>query len=187
MKTKENKNILHYKEYVAGWLDTSIHDFLETLPANSKTGEFALITCLDSDPNPKSLRARSRELAVDLKAAKAIKNGLLLPAKLLRDANFRDRVFFGFDEVWFFPSDKIEPKPASANLVGPRRIDQKKLDDLGKWMVDNGCSMGLGDGDGLNLLVKARGLMKYLIAQTMAQREPSLQTNGFWKEDPQSD
>jgi hypothetical protein len=50
-------------------------------------------------------------------------------------------------------------------------------------MAGNDCSFGLGDGDGLNLIVKAHGLVRYLIAQSMSQPEPNLQTNGFWKED----
>lgn len=183
MKTKENKDVVHYKEYVAGWLDTSIHDFLGVFQPDSRAGEFALITCLDSDSNPKSLLKKSRELAIAMKDAKPVKSGLLLPAKLLHAASFRDQVFFGFDEVWFFPSEDIEPKPESAWLVGPNRIDQGKLDQLGRWMAANGCSLALGDGDGLNFIVKARGLMKYLIAQTMVQPEPTLQENGFWKED----
>ncbi len=181
MKTKEK--VLHYKDYVAGWLDTSIHDFLESVPRTSKACAFALITCLDSDLNPKSLLKKSSQLKAAMKCAKPLKNGLLVPAKVILEPGFRDQVFFGFDEVWFFPSDKIEPKPESAWIVGPNRIDQTKLDELGEWMATNECSFGLGDGDGLNLIVKAHGLVRYLIAQSMSQPEPNLQTNGYWKED----
>jgi hypothetical protein len=183
MKTKEKEKILHYKDYVAGWLDTSIHDFLEVLSHDSRATAYALITCLDSDLNPKSLLKKSEHLKMIMNGGKLLKNGLLLPGKELSEPGFRDRVFFGFDEVWFFPSDKIEPKPQSAWIVGPKRIDQTKLDKLGKWMERNECSFGLGDGDGLNLIVKAHGVMRYLIAQSMSQPEPNLQTNGFWRED----
>ena len=69
----------------------------------------------------------------------------------------RDRLFFGFDEIWFFPSDRVAPKPESVWIVGPKRIDQTKLDRLGPWMSDTGCSLALGDGAGLNVIVKARG------------------------------
>ena len=183
MKTNEKEKILHYRDYVAGWFDTSIHDFLEALPRNSRASAFALITCLDSDLNPKSLLKKSQQLKAVMRDAKPLKNSLLLPTKLLHESGFRDQVFFGFDEVWFFPSDKIDPKPESAWIVGPKRIDQTKLDGLGPWMTSNECSFGLGDGDGLNLIVKAHGLVRYMIAQSMSQPEPNLKNNGFWKED----
>jgi hypothetical protein len=122
-----------------------------------------------------------------MKNPKLIKNGLLIPAKKLHDPSFLDQVFCGFDELWFFPTESIEPKPTSASLVGPKRIDQDKLANLGPWMESNGCSLALGDGDGLNFVVKAQGHMKYLIAQTLAQPEPALATNGYWKEDTGED
>jgi hypothetical protein len=175
--------MLQHKEYVAGWLDSSIHDFLAVFPYGSKATAFALITCLDSDLNPRSLLKKSPALKAALNDAKPLKNGLLLPSKLFREASFCDQVFFGFDEIWFFPGDEIEPKPESAWIVGPKRIDQAKLKELGDWMVKNGCSLALGDGDGMNVIVKAHGLVKYLIAHSMSQPEPTLQMNGFLKED----
>lgn len=51
-------------------------------------------------------------------------SGLLVPAELLLEANSTQQIFFGFDEVWFFPSDPSEPKPDSAWLVGPARVGQ---------------------------------------------------------------
>ena len=49
------------KEYVAGWLDSSVHDFLAVLsPAAGM--KYALITCLDSNPKPASLLNTSPEL-----------------------------------------------------------------------------------------------------------------------------
>ena len=41
-----------YKDYVAGWLDSSIHDFLAALSLRTATTRYALITCLDSNRNP---------------------------------------------------------------------------------------------------------------------------------------
>jgi hypothetical protein len=39
-------------------------------------------------------------------------------------------------------------------------------------MTDNGCSMGIGDGCGLNIVTKAAGLMRYLVANSMSQPQP---------------
>jgi hypothetical protein len=168
-----NNSPIHYKDYVAGWLDSSIHDFLGHFPTTSKSMEFALITSLDSNPAPSSLLGKSPALRAVARDAKPLKEGILLPTALMLEAHARNQIFFGFDEVWFFPDDKIKPKPESAWLVGPNRIDQRQLDKLGSWMSDNGCSLGLGDGCGLNLIMKARGLVKYLIAYSMSQPQPT--------------
>ena len=48
-------------------------------------------------------------------------------------------------------------------------IDQAKIDQLGDWMLMNGCSLALGDGDGLNFIMKAQGLVKYLLAHSLTQ------------------
>jgi hypothetical protein len=51
-----------YKDYVAGWLDISIRDFLEALSPNAASTKYVLITCLDSNLDPASLREKSPEL-----------------------------------------------------------------------------------------------------------------------------
>ncbi|MBV9122225.1 MAG: hypothetical protein JO112_02550 [Planctomycetes bacterium] len=159
--------------FVPGWLDSSIHAFLEHFPRTSAKMDFALITCLDSHLDPAALLRKSPELKSIAGEAKPLKTGILLPTARMLEAEAHKQIFFGFDEIWFFPHEKIKPKPESAWLVGPQRVDQKKLDQLGPWMADNDCALGLGDGDGLNLIVKARGLVKYLIACSMSQPQPT--------------
>ncbi len=184
MENERKKKMVHYQDYVAGWLDSSIHDFLGALPRNSDDSTaFALITCLDSNLDLTSLLKRSPELQAAMNGAKPFKKGLLVPAKLLQKASLRNLLFVGFDEIWFFPSDRIEPKPHSTWIIGPNRIDQAKLDKLGCWMVENDCSLALGDGDGLNVIVKAQGLVKYLIAHSLYQPEPTFQMDELWVQD----
>jgi hypothetical protein len=77
----------------------------------------------------------------------------------------------------------IEPRPESASIVGPHRIEQETIEKLGHWMGANGCSLALGDGAGLNILVKAHGLMKYVIAHSLSQPEPSFQMSDLWVQD----
>ncbi len=170
MRTRNNV-LVRYKDYVAGWLDSTIHEFVGYLPRASKMA-FALITSLDSDLAPASLVGKSPELSSFAHDAKPVGTGILLPTAQLFKADAENQVFHGFDEVWFFPDDQIEPKPESAWLVGPRRIEQSKLEILGPWMAKNGCSLALGDGDGLNLIVKARGLVRYLVAYSKFQPQP---------------
>jgi hypothetical protein len=165
-----DNSMIHYKDYVAGWMDISISDFMASFPRTSTRMDFALITSLDSDLYPSKLLETSPELKSLGKAAKPRGSGVLVPTSLILKADVQ--IFYGFDEVWFFPHGEITPKPHTAWLVGPNRIDQKKLDILGSWFVRNECSLALGDGDGLNFLVKARGLVKYLLAYSMLQPEP---------------
>jgi hypothetical protein len=174
VKTKEGirMKMIHYKDYVAGWLDSSIHDVLQALPNGSKTISFALITCLDSNLQPASLLEKSPELRPLVPHAKSLGTGLLVPTKLLLEAHASHQLFFGFDEICFFPTKQIKPKPDSLSLVGPGRIDQTKLGKLGKWMSSNSCSLALGDGEGLNFIVKARGLVKHLLGHSIEQPQP---------------
>ncbi len=175
--------MLHYEGYVGGWLDTSIRDFLESFPWRSRNAAFALVTCLDSNANPASLLVSNKALHGAPNGAKRLDNGLLLPSKLLQEPGFRNDLFFGFDEVWFFPDDRIEPKPNAASIVGPGRINQSKLENLGRWISTNRCSLALGDGDGLNVIVKAQGLARYLIGQPLFQPEPTFHVTEFVKVD----
>jgi hypothetical protein len=174
--------MVHSNGYVAGWLNTSIADFLSALPRNSDSAAYALITCLDSDPDPASILKNDPDL-VAANGIHALKKGVVLPSKLLHKASLRSRLFVGFDEIWFFPTPEIQPKPPSASIVGPKRIDQQTLDLLAHWMDQNGCSLAVGDGGGLNVIVKAYGLVKYVIGQTLFQAGPTFQMSDLWVQD----
>jgi len=165
--------MVSYEHYIAGWLDSSIRDFLEAVPPRLDSMRYALITCLDSNLKPASLLQESPELRVVARQARSLGEGLLLPTRVLLEADARSQLFFGFDEVWFFPDEIGKPKPNSAWLVGPARIDQEKLDKLGAWMSENACSLALGDGEGLNFIVKARGLVRHLLGHSLEQPPPS--------------
>lgn len=169
MKNGSNA-MIHFKDYVAGWLDCSISDFLKQFPRTFETLKYALITSLDSDETPGRLLGKSPELKPIAKEAKQLGDGFIVPTSLILRSDAA--IFFGFDEVWFFPDDKIAAKPKSARVVGPNRLDQSSLNEFGSWLDANGCSLALGDGDGLNFIVKARGLVKYLLAYSIFQPEP---------------
>lgn len=167
--------MVSYEGYVAGWLNSSVHDFLAALfPSPAKALRYALITCLDSNPHPASLLDSSPELKSLAAGAKTLGTALLLPTGLLMERGAAHRYFYGFDEIWFFPGEPTQAKPASASLVGPARVDQSRLDALGKWMSHNACSLALGDGEGLNFVVKARGLVRHLLGHSLEQPRPSV-------------
>ena len=159
---------------VAGWIDRSIHDFLEVLSPNWISTEYALISCLDSNRNPASIRKKSPELKTLSKEITVLGSGLLIPTGRLAEANTKNQIFFGFDELWFFPTESITPKPPSISLVGPSRINSAMLREMTGWMKQNSCSMALGSGEGLNFVVKAHGLVRYILGFSIEQPEPSL-------------
>ncbi len=166
--------IVSYKDYVAGWLDTSIHDFLEAFSPGDASTKYALITYLDSNPSPASLRNKSPELKSIANKLEILGTGLLLPTKLLLESDSSKQIFFGFDEVWFFPGKGIQPKPSSVSLVGPARLNQARLKKLGKWMAENSCSLALGGGEGLNFVVRAHGPARFLLGYSIKQPESTL-------------
>src|SRR5262245_34457602 len=161
--------MVHSKGYVAGWLDSSIHDFLGVFPKRSTSTQYALITCLDSNRKPSSLLQHSPELESVRHVAEPLGGGILLPTRRLLEANSRNRLLFGFDEIWFFPNHPVQPPPDAVSLVGPARITQAKLERLIGWMSNNSPSLALADGEGLNFLVKARGLVKHVIGLSLDQ------------------
>ena len=163
--------IVSYQDYVAGWLDSSVHDFLQVGTLGAGEAAYALITRLDSNPNPASLRNKSPELKAIAKKVEILGTGLLLPTELLLETESRHQIFFGFDEVWFFPNKSIQPKPDSISIVGPARLNKARLKVLGKWMASNSCSLALGGGEGLNFVVKAHGLVKPLLGHSIEQPE----------------
>ena len=166
--------MIAYKDYIAGWLNSSIHDFLEATPIKSLKAQYALITCLDSNLDPSSLRNSTQGIELLLPEAQSLGSGLLVSTKRLREIQSSTRIFFGFDEIFFFENSITEPKPDLGWLIGPARVDQQTMDKLGHWMLANHCTLALGDGEGLNVIVKARGLVRYLIGHSQSQPAPSL-------------
>src|SRR5437879_6512420 len=127
--------------YTAGWFDSSIHDFLKDIPRPFASIQVALVTCLDSSFDLRHAIEKSAKLRALKPEAAILGNGLLVPTRRLLEAERDDRLFFGFDEVWFFPRRPAEPKPASVCLVGPRRIDQETLRQVVPWMKRTACSL----------------------------------------------
>src|SRR5438270_9517958 len=103
-----SSRIVSYKDYVAGWFDSSIHDFLEVLTPGASSTKYALITCLDSNLNPAALLHKSPELKSLASKVQILGKGLLMPTELLLETKSNNRIFFGFDEVWFFPTKSIQ-------------------------------------------------------------------------------
>jgi hypothetical protein len=150
--------------FSVGWIDSSIHDVVARLPLTPpRSLTYALITSLDSSTELASVWHSSRHLAALRDDAVPVGSAILIQTRKLLNASREARLFFGYDEIWFFPARPSSPPPASGTLVGPHRVAT-----LGKplrnWLVRSGCSLGLGDGTGLNFCVRASGAAQALLA-----------------------
>jgi hypothetical protein len=153
----------HEPDYTAGWIHTNIHDLLAEIAEPTSSMTYALITCLDSNFEVTSLFKKSRHLESLREKFEPVGKGALVTTRQLLAAQRRDRIFFGFDEIWFFPNSGITPKPRDFIITGPRRIDAQQIDRHAAWLTTNHCSMGLGDGSGMNYCLRVRGAAKYII------------------------
>lgn len=150
-------------EYLAGWIATSIHDFLSEIEEPSSSMSYALITCLDSCFDVPTLLNKSAPLANLKEKSKRVGGGIVVSTRLLLAAERQTRIFFGFDEVWFFPHADIKAKPKGLVLAGLDKSQPGAVNRFVTWMHGNGCSLGLGDGTGMNFCLKARGAARYIV------------------------
>ena len=157
-------------DYIAGWIDTTIHDFLSGVEQPAAGMAYALITCLDSSFDVGSFWDRHADLSALKGKAEVVGEGLLLPTSHLLDIDSRTRLFRGFDEVWFFPRRGVTAKPDGLVLTGPDRIGADDIRLYRHWMGANNCSLGLGDGTGMNYWLRVRGAAKYVVAASNDSR-----------------
>lgn len=148
--------------YASGWVDSSIHDFILGISEFPAGMTYALITSLDSTLEPAKLLAKSPALQAVAKKATHVGDGFLIPSRMLL-AETQTRIFFGFDEVWFFDHRDISEKPAALTLVGPRKATETMLEPHLSWLTSNGCTLGMGDGAGLNYCARVRGVARLLL------------------------
>ena len=79
-----------------------------------------------------------------------------LPLSLLDDEDVRNALFVGFDEIYFSSQAFSAPKPDQL-LLSCRTIENVGLGpESVRWLEDNECLLGLGDGFVLNVLVGYR-------------------------------
>ncbi len=150
-------------QYTHGWIDTTIHDFLATIAEPSSSMAYSLVTCLDSCFDLRTAVESSRVLQPLKEHAWFLGNGLLLTTRRLLGVERRTRLFFGFDEVWFFTRIPASPKPGDLVITGPNRIRGDSPSRIARWMEGNGCSLALGDGTGMNFCARLRGIARHLV------------------------
>jgi len=147
------------ENYLGGWIDSSIHSFLYTIETPSSSMRYALITCLDSSTDLKHIIKKSSALRPLGKEGRIVGESLLIETRKLLDAERTERIFFGFDEIWFSSNPGGTPKPRELCLNGPSELHRQMPDTLIQWMQTGNYSLGLGDGTGLNYIAKVRSIV----------------------------
>jgi hypothetical protein len=145
--------------YLGGWLDSSIRNFLYTIEPPSASMRYALVTCLDSSTDIKHMIKKSSALKPLEKEGKIVGKSLLIETKKLLDAERNRRIFFGFDEIWFSSAPALIPKPPDFWLNVPAELVRQMPNTLIRWMRNGNYSLGLGDGTGLNYVAKVRSVV----------------------------
>jgi hypothetical protein len=105
-------------QYTVGWTAGGGHDFLSGVETPSTSMAYALITCLDGCFDLPLMVAKSRSLNRLREKGRLTGRGLLLTTRQLVAAERRQRLFHGFDEVWFFAR---RPARAKARHAQHRR------------------------------------------------------------------
>lgn len=138
-------------KYIGTQLNGSICDYLSEMHKVPKSMRYALITSLDSEINPASFLENNK--LFDNKDASALGLGIFLPTEMLMQDKFFENIFFGFDEIWFFPEKINNPKPNDLSIVSPIKASDDIVKKAEPWMRQTNCSMGLGDGNTLNAIM----------------------------------
>jgi hypothetical protein len=132
--------------------DGSIRQFLADFDRCIPKAGTILIGCLDSDQEVANLVENSQQLKENIQSFERFFNGILVSRESLERLRASKNYFTGFDEIWVFGSrPKISLRPTQT-LVGPHSIEETYTPELGKWMADTGCLIGIGDGSGLNVI-----------------------------------
>jgi hypothetical protein len=138
---------------VVGWLGTNIRAVLQRDVNLISHFAFVLITSIDS--------------AIDLPTAAVAKRivekhprcgflgkGLLVPGVDIAEIVEAFDLFNGFDELWCFDSSPTAPKPEDVLIMPPLNVnnDEEAIRRVASWMMESRCTLGLGDGIGLNFV-----------------------------------
>lgn len=163
-----------HAEYIAGWIDTTVHQFLVEMDRPSVGMRYALITSLDSNPDVAAIAGVSKHLA-DLEGKfQPVGRGILMATSDLLATEYQSRMFFGFDEVWFFPHANITSKPEDLSITAPCSIGPEQIRRSAEWLTTNKCSLGLGDGLGMNYCLRIKGAAKHILRAMNGARSGSL-------------
>ncbi len=152
----------------AGRLNTSIPVLLGRVPGLLSRFPFALITSIDSSRDLRELRT-GNEIVARFEECRLLGGAITATGETLLAIIEQGNVFNGFDEVWLFPNPPSKPIPAGIWITPPLEITKEMPTGLPEWMRQSACSMGLGDGIGLNYVTGDPSVADFLEQQDFGE------------------
>ena len=146
-----------------GWLrDTSIGKLMQSDAPYLSECEFALVTSIDSTSNLRTITTVDTIIQRYPKS-RYLGSGVVLPTARLPEVTNEFKLFTGFDEVWFFREDPHWEPPTGLSIVSPLNLEEDEVPPVVfDWMKISNCTLGLGDGIGLNFATSNEDIGKYL-------------------------
>lgn len=146
-----------------GWLDASIGTVFAEREEMIRPFAWLLITSLDST-NDLTRVPVAGDVVRRHPTAHFLGGGLAIQRRDLQSILSDQRLFFGFDEVWFFESEPMERKPDDVAIVAPLDFrTSKPTPGLERWMTESACRLGLGDGVGMNYVTSDENVADRLV------------------------
>ena len=149
-------------DLLIGWFDCNIRALQEAEPMFFARFKWVLVCTLDSTADIFQSRL-GREAALRYPAVAGLGKALLVPGQDVPSLVDEFDFFQGFDEVWCFGDRPTMAKPDSVSIVSPARlVDDGVSTTLVDWMKTTGCQLGLGDGDGMNVVTPSEDIATML-------------------------
>ena len=135
-------------EFFANNINASIDDVVKQLPDLVPTFRFVLITSLDSTTDMKT----DKMIEEASFPHRYLGDGVVFEGAVIPDLGKQDGFFAGFDEIWCSKQDILLPRPKEIHFVGPYTPEKPLNKALKDWMRGSQCTLGFGDGIGLNYI-----------------------------------
>lgn len=134
------------------WLPSlAIPDVLSTVLAAEANAKYVLVTVIDSTPQVRQLPSIVPLLDQLGMFYRAVDDDVVIKAADLSALVNRHHILSGFDEIWLCRDIPRAGKPVTFQITSDVPFGNDPPAGLLNWMLASTCTVGLGDGDGLNL------------------------------------
>jgi hypothetical protein len=143
----------------SGWnAELDIPTAVAGLPVDPYASCLVLVSMLDSTPNVRMLPSVVPLLVAHDLWHHVVDDDVAIEFATLATLIDEHGMFSGFDEIWFCSRAPVMGKPKHLRITSDRPLESEPSAALVEWMTASSCSIGLGDGDGLNFVTRDRAL-----------------------------